>query len=212
MPEQQVETPKSSEIDLTQYVPKSEHEAKLFEFQKSLDNLKNDVNQKELELLDPEYLKYKESKAVVKPATVATRASDSPEMVELKAEINQLRTENQNISSAVTKLLQKEEIADCQKRYPDFEEYRDDMISFFKTSNTDLSYEYAYKLCKQNRLDQEASKTPKTEPKRHLGGEKPSATVPLTTLETKKFKSEKEANQATIREFRDRNPHVGDTI
>lgn len=206
--EQENQETKEQEINLDDYVPKSEYESKIKDSEKSLESLKSELEQAKLQLLDPEYLKWREDKGRKgsKKETPEGRKTEEPQSLE---EFEALKEEIQKTQDVLRELIAVQELDATKKRYPDFDEYREDIAKILEQSN--MTYEQAYFVAKQHKteISESGDKTPTKKPQ---STEKPTSTVPAKTLEKKDFKTREEADKATVAALREKYPDLGDTI
>ena len=187
----------------------NDSQATIKSLEDNINNLKAEISRKEMELLSPEYIEFRESRAKAKaPAQSAAKAAD-PAVAELQTRVDGLTDALTRSQQALQDVIAFNELQDVKSRYSDFETHRDDIASLLKNSKTELTYEQAYKIVKADKAA--AAPIPKEQPK-PFSSEKPSGSVPYKSLEKKDYKTETEANQATITALRDKWPDLGDTI
>lgn len=186
----------SGAIDLTKYVAKEDFD----KASGSIKELEQKLDEAKLSLLDPEYVQFLESK---KGKSLEKRVSKSLEnidvsklssqqIIELAVEKakedllpeiqGQLSRTNQTLADVLAVL----ELQDVEKRYPDFNDYRDKTKKEIETSQAPLTIEQAYLLAKSKAGGNIAPATPK-------GSERPGGNVPSDTLVTKVFKGKSDA-------------------
>lgn len=197
-------------VDLTKYVPKEEAE----KLGNSVKELEAKLDEAKLSLLDPEYIDFLESKKgarVEKKIEKATNLSDrdieklsSKQILELATE----RAKEAILSEVAPKYedaLRKQgatlqdilayiELGEVEKKYKDFDTYRDSTRKILETSRTQISIEQAYKQAKYDTLEKEGKLTPKEEKElKTPASEKPTNSVPSDAMSKSTFKSAGEA-------------------
>ena len=213
MPEPNKEQ-EANEVDLSNYVSKEEHEKAIKEADAKVVGLKKELDGKKLELLDPEYLEWRESKqgkqAVKAMKAIEPKGGADDRVAQLEAKIEDL-SESLNVTRQVAERLYFDrELELTKKDYPDFDEYKEDIEKILTASKAPITYKQAYLMAKDAKVretppdEKEKKKPPQTE--------KPSNTIQAKALEKKEFKTESESNAATLAELRDKYPDLGDTI
>ena len=199
MPEQDKkpgEGAQTNAIDTTKLVPKEDFEKLSKESKEQVTTLQSELETAKLSLLDPEYIAFRESKkskALAKEAkSISDELKDSNvtgnRVVELEDRINRL-------STAVEDLLALQELAVCEKKYSDFNDYRDSVRKTLEDSTTPLTIEQAYLLVKGS-----TTKTDKTDAEKaagaKAGSEKPGSGVNAGSTQPTSFKDKKSAADA----------------
>lgn len=174
-----------SEVDLTKYVPKEDFEKVSKDAKAQVATLQAELDQAKLTLLDPDYIAFQETKRGRALGNKIEKAEDklanasSGEIEALRNEINTLRATQENVLAVL-------ELQSVEKRYDDFDDYRDTVKKILETSTTPLTIEQAYLLAKgqskTEKSDSEKGKAAKS------SSEKPSGTVPGESLQQKNFK------------------------
>lgn len=193
-------------------VSKADHEKALKERDDKLVSLKQQLDEKDLKLLDPDYLKWESDKT--KAAQPKFETSKDPVVAELQKTNKALQDQLSNQSQLLSSLMAEAELSRTVQAYPDFNDYKEDVAAILRVSDSALTYEQAYKLAKAERKDKEDSekKLKDAKNKAPVGGEKPSGSKPASSMEQKDFKSVEEANQATIAALRDKWPDLGNEL
>lgn len=192
-------------IDLTKYVPKEDFEktsAMVTDLQSKLDEAK-------LATLSPEFLEFMESKRAGKInhkvesslekflanadidklspkqllAVAIDKAKEAVTAEILPAYQNQLKQMGQTLSDVLAVL----ELQEVEKKYSDFNDYRDDTKKILETSTTPLTIEQAYIQAKAGKG---GSFTPGKNPP---ATEKPTGGTPPGSMQPKDFKNKQDA-------------------
>ena len=206
---------KANEVDLNNYVPKEEHEKVIKETEAKVAGLKKELDGTKLELLDPEYLEWRESKqgkqAVKAMRTVEKPGSADDRVAQLEAKIEDL-SDSLNVTRQVAERLYFDrELELTRKDYPDFDDYREDVEKILTASRAPITYKQAYLMAKDAKA-RETKPDEKQDKKVPPASERPSNTIQAKALERKEFKTTDEANAATLAELKDKYPDLGDTI
>lgn len=191
-------------IDLTKYVPKEDFE----KTSATVKDLEAKLDEAKLSLLSPEYLEFMESKkagkvtqkvesAVDKLLTSADvdklsnrqllalaidKATEAVKSEILPAYQNQMKQLGQSLSDVLAVL----ELQEVEKKYSDFNDYRDDTRKILETSTTPLTIEQAYIQAKAGKGGTFKSNTPPPT-------EKPVGGTPPGSLGPKTFKNKNDA-------------------
>lgn len=205
---------KTSEPDLTNYVPKGEYDKAIKDAEAKVAGLKKDLDTTKLELLDPDYLEWRETKQT-KPAqkVLAQQSKEGDRVAALESKIEQL-SESLNVTRQVAERLYfDKELENTRRDYPDFDEYKEDVEKILTASKAPVTYKQAYLMAKDTRAraqntDKETPKQTKEPPKT----EKPSNTVQAKVLEKKDYKTVAEADAATLAEMHEKYPNLGDKL
>jgi hypothetical protein len=196
-------------VDTSKFVPKEEYE----KLGSSVKELETKLDEAKLSLLDPDYIDFLESKKgqriekKLEKAELTDREIEklsSKQILELSVE----RVREVLLSEVMPKyedalrkmgatqqdILAYIELGECQKKYKDFETYRDDIKKVLDTSTTRLTIEQAYKQAKLDKLDREGMLTPKEEKElKTPASEKPTNSVPGDAMSKSAFKNSGEA-------------------
>jgi hypothetical protein len=196
-------------VDTSKFVPKEEYE----KLGSSVKELETKLDEAKLSLLDPDYIDFLESKKGQRIEKKLERAEltdreieklSSKQILELSVE----RVRDVLLSEVMPKyedalrkmgatqqdILAYIELGECQKKYKDFETYRDDIKKVLDTSTTRLTIEQAYKQAKLDKLDREGMLTPKEEKElKTPASEKPTNSVPGDAMSKSAFKNSGEA-------------------
>lgn len=187
-------------IDASKFVPKEDYEKAT----SSLKELEAKLDEAKMSLLDPEYISFLEQKKQAKlekklakplPSDVDLSKMTSAQILSLSVEKakeaimteivpqyeEQLKRTQQTLSDVLAVL----ELQEVEKKYSDFNTYRDDTRKILETSTTPLTIEQAYKLAKANTFD---GKAPAVSP-----AERPTGSVPGSDMKPTSFKSKHEA-------------------
>lgn len=216
MPDNQ--DPKQTNQEPENTVSKEEYDKAIKQHEAVVAGLKKDLDAKKMELLDPEYLNWKESKAK-KPEPPAPKAKEGSNDVDtriaqMESTIKSLE-ERLNVTHQVAEQLYFDKELEITKReYPDFDDYKEDIKSILQATKDPMSYKQAYLLAKDNasRNKKEGDKGEDKKPKAPASREKPSSSVQAKALEKKDFETQEEADAATIAELKEKYPDLGDTI
>lgn len=191
-------------------------QSQLSETTKQTDKLRKERDEAKLEVLNPEYLTWLEQKEKTGTTTRETtaKAADSLGIDEatlegmsrkefLKLAVGATAQhlakhmgpafdkEIKSIKSTVSDITANLEVKEAEKKYPDFWDYKDQMIDLTKR-NDGLRIEDAYKIAKQNiKLEKDAQE--KAEALR-AQSEKPGG-VAKTSTTPKEFKDSSEASE-----------------
>jgi len=197
-------------VDTEKYVPKEEYE----KLSGSVKELEAKLDEAKLSLLDPDYIDFLESKKgkqVEKKVEKAMDLSDkdieklsSREILELsvsrakEALLSEVAPKYEEAlrrqDATIHDILAYIELGEVQKKYKDFDDYRDDVRKVLEASRTQLTFEQAYKQAKLDRLEKEGKLTPKEEKElKTPASEKPTATVPGDTMSKSAFKNASDA-------------------
>jgi len=209
---EQIKDPAATSPDLTNYVPKDAHEKAIKEAEVKVAGLKKELDTKKLELLDPEYLNWRESKQT-KPAlkTLQSQAGGDDRVAKLEAKIEELSESLQVTKQVAERLYFDRELELTKQKYTDFDEYKEDVEKILTASKAPITYAQAYLMAKDEK-QRTAKPEDKGEKKATPASEKPSNTVQAKVLQQKEYKTEEEANAATLAQLRDKFPNMGDTI
>jgi hypothetical protein len=190
------------------FVPKEDYE----KLAGSVKELESKLDDAKLSLLDPDYIDFLESKkgkqvekAVKKELTEAdTKNMTSQQILDLATDrakealmqevLPKYEEALKKQGSTIQDILAYIELGECEKKYKDFNDYRDDVRKVLENSQTRLTIEQAYKQAKLDKLDADGKLTPKDEKAtKPTQSEKPTSTVPGDTLGKGAFKSKAEA-------------------
>jgi len=197
--------------DASKFVPKEDFE-KLANDKKELESK---LDEAKLSLLDPDYIDFLETKKgkqvekVIKEASTLTdkemEGLTSKQILELATE-RAIEAVTSQLTPKYEEALRKQgatlqdilayiELGEVEKKYKDFDTYRDDVKKVLENSRTQISIEQAYKQAKYDRLEKEDKLTP--EDKKTLKTpppiEKPTSSVPGNTMSKSAFKTSEEA-------------------
>lgn len=208
----------TQQIDLTNYVPKSDYDklqAETSETKKGLASLKD-------QLLDKDYLEFLESRKnpqsmqTQKPITQADiRNMDTASLVKLVndtvlATMNQALTPVfQAVNTRLTNMEAGQEVNKVAGDYEDFNDYRDDVAAILEKAPNDITIEQAYLMAKASRAPEAPAPSNVRQPAR---SERPGTIIPLSGDTVKTFKSSEEAANAAAAEVLARHGIQGDTI
>lgn len=197
-------------VDTSKFVPKEDYE----KLSSSVKDLEGKLDEAKLSLLDPDYIDFLESKKgqrVEKKIEKATDLSDKDIEKLSSKQILELATERakeailSEVAPKYEEALKKQgatlqdilayiELGEVEKKYKDFDTYRDDTRKILETSRTQLTIEQAYKQAKLDRLEKEGKLTPKEEKDlKTPSSEKPTSSVPGDTMSKSAFKNAGEA-------------------
>lgn len=187
--------------DMTKYVPKEQ----LDKVNTDKSSLARELEETKMLLLSPEYIEFKESKIRrgkdTKPAPAAGESSNA-QIEALQEELATTRRTVSNISAYI-------ELWDVEKRFPDFDKYRDQVKQILETSKNELTYEQAYLMAKgDKKSDTPADKSDKAA----KGSEKPGGFTPPPADTLKTYKTSTEATNAAVAEVAAKYGITGDTI
>jgi hypothetical protein len=191
--------------------------------------LTQEVNELRKQLLDPEYLNYLEAKQsgasrkAETPAATLLESDLKPEDIDKLPNSKLLRLAEATLGTKFVDSLRQEfngeitglrdtvqrlvahiELQHVERKYPDFNEYRDGIVSLLSTTNKDMSIEDAYKMVKYDVLaskgdgDGEGESKPAAK-QDAKGSEKPNQATPPPDLSSKEFKNEREAGAAAAK-------------
>jgi len=200
------EAKSTANVDLTKFVPKEDYE-KLSASERELKTKLDDAN---LSLLDPEYIAFletKKGKQVEKKVESSFKLTDSDidklsskQLLELavdkakEAVLSELSPELEkkfkNYDMSLSDIYAVFELQACEKKYKDFEDFREDTRKILESSPTPISIEQAYKLAKADK--QPPAKEEKPDPAK-TAAEKPTGHVPTGDMQTKVFKNKMDA-------------------
>lgn len=194
--------------DTSKFVPKEEYE----KLAGSVKDLESKLDEAKLSLLDPDYIDFVESKrgkkvekSVVKELSdVDTDKMTSKEILELATErakaalmeevLPQYEEVLKKQGATIADILAYIELGQVEKKYKDFETYRDDTRRILETSKTPLTIEQAYKQAKLDKLESEGKlKAFDEKDAKTMATEKPTGTLPKETLDKTSFKSADDA-------------------
>jgi hypothetical protein len=190
-------------------VPKEEYE----KLAGSVKDLESKLDEAKLSLLDPDYIEFLESKKGQRVEKAVKKSMDdvdtdnmtSKQILELATErakealMNEVMPRYEEAikkqGTTIQDILAYIELGEVEKKYKDFNTYRDDTRKVLETSKTPLTIEQAYKQAKLDKLDAEGKLTPKDEKdlKTPTPSEKPTSTVPGDTMSKSAFKDPGEA-------------------
>lgn len=211
MPEPTPQKPEGSDVDLTNYVPKSDYEKAIQDAEAKVAGLKKELDAKKVDLLDPEYLEFRESKQR-KAAPKAPAAQGDDRVAALESRIDEL-TETLNVTRGVAERLYFEkELENTRREYEDFDEYKEDVEAILTASKTPLTYKQAYLMAKDSKTKSAPSEGKKEPGKKPPQTEKPSSTIQAQALQKKEYKTTEEADKATLAALREKYPDLGDTL
>ncbi len=194
--------------DLTKYVPKDEHEKTL----NTVKDLESKLEEAKLSLLDPRVIEALTTKKVEKKIEKAVKeVSDddidglsSKQLLELAIEkakeailpeVSEAYDEQlKKMGATLSDVLAILELQEVEKKYKDFDDFRDETRKILETSTTPLTIEQAYRLAKQ--VNEEKPEDDTTKKKKAASStEKPSGTVSKGTIEPKDFKDKNAAGE-----------------
>lgn len=175
------------------------------------------------QLADPEYLEYRQAKANSRanpaaPATPVNLQNMTLEQLQQLIVQGAAGAVQQVVKPIAERLEQAEaelELDRVQRKYEDFDEFRDNVSQILKTSTNELTIEQAYLMAKATKpaADPAApAATAPAAPAAPRGNERPSASVPLDGDSAKTFKTPEAAGQAAWQEVAARRGLSGDTI
>lgn len=197
-------------VDTTKFVPKEEYE----KLTGSVKDLESKLDEAKLSLLDPDYIDFLESKKGARVEKKIEKAFDlsdkdieklsSKQILELSTQrakealINEVLPKYEETirrqGATLQDILAYIELGECEKKYKDFNEYKEDTRKVLETSRTQLTIEQAYKQAKLDKLEKEGKLTPKEEKElKAPASEKPTSTVPGDTMSKSAFKNSGEA-------------------
>jgi hypothetical protein len=200
------ETVKDANVDTTKFVPKEDYE----KLASSVKDLESKLDEAKLSLLDPDYIDFLETKKGQKIEKKVEKAMDLSDMdVEKLSSKQILELATQRAKEAVLsevapkyeEALRKQgatlndilayiELGEVEKKYKDFNDYRDDTRKILENSKTQLTIEQAYKQAKYEKLESEGKLTPKEEKElKAPSSEKPTGSVPGDTMSKGNFKN-----------------------
>lgn len=193
-------------------ISKSDHEAKLKSLEDNLASTKAELSKKELELLSPEYIAWREDKTkkASKETSEPVEKSKDPIVSKLQSQVDELTDKLNSSQQSLQDVVAYNELQDVRGRYPDFDTHREDVMTLLKNSRTELTYEQAYKIVKADTTTKAPAEDSK--PKAPSGNEKPTGSIPYKALDKKEYKNEQESDQATVEALRDKYPDMGDII
>jgi len=211
MTSEQVNKPsETGAVDTEKFVPKEEHE-KLANEKKELESK---LDEAKLSLLDPDYIDFLESKKgarVEKKIEKAMDLSDKDIEKLSSKQILELATERakeaimSEVDAKYAEVVRRQgvtlhevlsyiEVGECEKKYKDFDTYRDATRKVLENSRTQITIEQAYKQAKYDTLEKDGKLTPKEEKElKTPASEKPTSTVPGDTMSKSSFKNAGEA-------------------
>lgn len=192
--------------DTSKFVPKEDYE----KLAGSVKDLEGKLDEANLSLLDPDYIDFLESKKGARVERKVEKAFDlsdkdieklsSKQILELATErakeslLSEVMPKYEEVirrqGATLQDILAYIEVGECEKKYKDFGEYRDDTRKVLETSKNQISIEQAYKQAKYEKLDREGKLTPKEEKElKTPASEKPTSTVPGDTMSKAAFKN-----------------------
>lgn len=196
-------------VDMSKFVPKEEYE----KLAGSVKELEGKLDEAKLSLLDPEYIDFLETrkgkqvdnKVKREVAKLNTDGMTSQQILEAATErakqalmeevLPQYEKVLRQQGSTIQDILAYIELGECEKRYKDFNDYREDTRKILESSKTPLTIEQAYKQAKLDKLEAEGKLTPKEkeELKAPAPQEKPTGSVPKESMSKSGFKSADDA-------------------
>lgn len=203
-------TEQKQELDLNNYVPKEEYEKAVKAKDESLNGLKTELEEAKMKLLDEDYLNYLNSKTAKKAAKPAPESSDGISLSELKSELEDLRAELNLNKNTISQLYFDRELELTKRKYPDFDDYREDIQKILDISKGEKTFAEAYLIAKATKDVESETKEPKK--KSTFSSEKPTGVVPHKTVDKKEFKTQSESDEAVINDLKAKYPGLGDTI
>ena len=191
------------------FVPKEEYE----KLAGSVKDLESKLDEAKLSLLDPDYIEFLETKKGQKVDRAVKRSMEDVDTDSMTSkQILELATERakealmeevlpkyedmlKRQGATIQDILAYIELGEVEKKYKDFDTYRDDTRKILETSKTPLTIEQAYKQAKLDKLESEGKLTPKEEKelKTPTPSEKPTSTVPGDTMSKGSFKNSDDA-------------------
>jgi hypothetical protein len=207
--EQVIKPSEAGAVDTSKFVPKEDYE----KLGNSVKELETKLDEAKLSLLDPDYIDFLESKKGGKVEKKVEKAMSDVDIDKLSSrQILELATtkakealmeevlpkyEDQLKRQGATlqDILAYIELGEVEKKYKDFNDYRDDTRKVLETSKTQLTIEQAYKQAKLDKLEKDGKLTPKDEKelKTPTSTEKPTSTVPGDTMSKGSFKNKGDA-------------------
>lgn len=199
----------AGEVDTSKFVPKEEYE----KLGQSVKELETKLDEAKLNLLDPDYIDFLESKKGTKVEKKVKEAMSDVDINKLSSkQILEMATEKakealmeevlpkyenalKKQGATIQDILAYIELGEVEKKHKDFDDYREDIKKILETSKTPLSIEQAYKLAKSDKHDKDnpVTEDDKTPEKKPTQSEKPTSTVPGSTLSKTAFKTPEEA-------------------
>lgn len=191
------------------FVPKEDYE----KLAGSVKDLESKLDEAKLSLLDPDYIEFLETKKGAKvEAKVKKEISEMDTDKMTSKQILEAATERakealmeevlpkyeealKRQGATIQDILAYIELGEVEKKYKDFNDFRDDTRKILEASKTQLTIEQAYKQAKMDRLEKEGKLTPKEEKelKTPPPAEKPTSTVPGETMSKSTFKTPEDA-------------------
>lgn len=202
---------KSEETQKEETIQKAEHEEAIKQKEEQLSKMKADLDKANLQLLDPKYLDYLEASKKPKDEPKTSKKEESTKTPE---EVAALEKKISDMESTLSNLLAQQELEAVRQKYSDFDEYKPQIQTLIQNGNTDLNFEQLYRLAKSYEQDKEAiEEKGKEKDKKPFSTEKPGSGVPGKDLEETTYKSEAEADAATLNMLKEKYPHLqGDKI
>lgn len=203
------EQPKpSEEAEKTQQevVSKTEYETALKTAQEQQVKFKEEIDKLKMQLLDNDYLEYKEKKAAA-----STKEKSLPktgnEQEDLRAAIDAMQKRLDRQQQVQDALLADIELKELERTNPDYIEYKEDMIKIYEADpNTNLTLSQALAIARDNKRS--AAKTSSTNT-----NEKPSNSMPGSSLnKSKSFKTDYDAGQDAWEQIKAKHGLTSDVI
>lgn len=195
-------------VDTSKFVPKEEYE----KLGNSVKELETKLDEAKLSLLDPDYIDFLESKKGGKIEKKVEKAMSEVDLDKMSSkqilELSIQKSKEVLMEEVMPKyedMLKKHgatlqdilayiELGEVEKKYKDFNDYREDTRKVLETAQTRLTIEQAYKQAKYERLDKEGKLTPKLEEALKTPvSEKPTSSVPGDTMSKSSFKNADDA-------------------
>jgi hypothetical protein len=196
-------------VDTSKFVPKEDYE----KLSGSVKDLETKLDEAKLSLLDPDYIDFLESKRGSKVEKKVIKAIEdidtdkmtSKQILELSTQRAREVLEEEVLpkyadalkkqGATLQNILSYIELGEVEKKYKDFDTYREDTRKVLENSQTHLTIEQAYKQAKLDKLDKEGKLTTKDEKelKPPTSSEKPTSTVPGDTMSKSAFKTKGDA-------------------
>lgn len=198
-------------IDLTNYIPKADFEKAINERDGTINSLKDEVTKVKSELLSPEYVEFK-TKGKAQPNQQQQQNNNQPDL--LTKALSDVKTLSEEVSLLRLQTEWDKTEVLVEKKYGEsLADYKDRINKFYQeTGNTQMTYLQAYLLIKKADEDTKPKDPKDTTPKKPFSTEKPTATIPLTAVEPKTFKTTEEANAATLTTLKEKYPGLGDHL
>jgi hypothetical protein len=209
MSEPAIKPSEAGAVDTSKFVPKEDYE----KLGNSLKELETKLDEANLSLLDPDYIDFIESKKGNKVEKKVEKAMADVDLDKLSSrQILELSTQKakealmeevlpkyeeqlKRQGATLQDILAYIELGEVEKKYKDFNDYKDDTRKVLETSKTQLTIEQAYKQAKLDKLEKDGKLTPKDEKelKTPTSTEKPTSTVPGDTMSKSTFKNKGDA-------------------